>query len=248
MVPWKQVPLVRHRVRRQQLCKKRSDGANQRWNPYHHHVHKMLCVLQVRIVPAFFEWDITSSEGPIMHPLPAPLKLTHPSRAGWVQPTSPVHENIDFLYEKDLIIPLPPALPQLRHALFCALYQEHEAFMNLLLLIMQRSLPGLRLCSWHVPAAAAATNCCEPAAAGLPRPWRSCKIAMHAAAGIMEAAEAAAAAAAAAKMPPLCCTLAAPAWQRSGATASPGGPRYPPHRRRCMTVPSVQREKTDSAT
>ena len=43
-------------------------------------------MLQVRIIPAFIEWDVTSGEGPILHPPPVlPLQLTRPSRAGAVR-------------------------------------------------------------------------------------------------------------------------------------------------------------------
>ena len=30
------------------------------------------CLLQVQQLPAFIEWDVTGSEGPILHPLPSP--------------------------------------------------------------------------------------------------------------------------------------------------------------------------------
>ena len=40
-----------------------------------------------RIVPAFIEWDVTSGEGPIVHPPPVlPPLLTRPSRAGAAKP------------------------------------------------------------------------------------------------------------------------------------------------------------------
>jgi hypothetical protein len=48
------------------------------FNPFGDHLAQC-APAQVQQLPAFIEWDVTGSEGPILHPLPAPEEPAAPT-------------------------------------------------------------------------------------------------------------------------------------------------------------------------